>query len=283
MSRLVNETVLITGGASGLGLAIVERFLAEGANIAVLDKSIDAIESLTAKIQALGFVEKLISIPGDVRVFKDNEKAVATCIDRFGKLDCIVGNAGIWDFSKPLVSLPVETLDQSFDDLFHTNVKGYLNLAKAALEPLARSRGSMIFTVSNAGFYPDGGGPLYTATKHAVVGLIRQLAFELGPHIRVNGVAPGAIDTNLRGSSALGQEERVIPGAALAESMPDMLPVGIMPTAKEYAGAYVFFASRQDNIPATGVILNHDGGVGVRGFTRPRGGDKLLAKLGISK
>ena len=283
MARLENETTLITGGASGLGLAIVERFLQEGANIAVLDKSPGAIESLKIKVHDLGYDDKLLTIPGDVRVYDDNATAVSACVDKFGKLDCIVGNAGIWDFSKSLIGLPVDTLDASFDDLFHTNVKGYLNLAKAALEPLTRSRGSMIFTVSNAGFYPDGGGPLYTATKHAVVGLIRQFAFELAPYIRVNGVAPGAIDTNLRGSAALGQAEQVIPGETLAQSIPDVVPIGVMPTPKEYAGAYVFFASREDNIPSTGVILNHDGGVGVRGFTRTRGGDKLARKLGITE
>ncbi|MBL4868924.1 MAG: 3-(cis-5,6-dihydroxycyclohexa-1,3-dien-1-yl)propanoate dehydrogenase [Pseudomonadales bacterium] len=281
MARLDNEIILITGGASGLGFAIVERFLVEGASIAVMDKSEQAIDKLTQKIHDQGYGDKLVTIQGDVRVYQDNETAVARCVDKFGKLDCIIGNAGIWDFSTSLVRLPTEKLDQSFDDLFHTNVKGYLYLAKAALEPLTRSGGSMIFTVSNAGFYPDGGGPLYTATKHAVVGLIRQFAFELAPHIRVNGVAPGAIDTNLRGSEALGQAERVIPGKALSAAVPDLVPVGVMPSPKDYTGAYVFFASREDNIPATGVILNHDGGFGVRGFSRIRGGDKLPKELGI--
>ncbi|MBV1882086.1 MAG: 3-(cis-5,6-dihydroxycyclohexa-1,3-dien-1-yl)propanoate dehydrogenase [Pseudomonadales bacterium] len=281
MSRLKNESVLITGGASGLGLAIVERFLDEGASVTVMDKSEKATSALTQKIKEKGFADKLLAVNGDVRNYQDNENAVASCVAKFGKLDCIIGNAGIWDFSKSLVDLPVEQLDQSFDDLFHINVKGYLYLAKAALEPLARSGGSMIFTVSNAGFYPDGGGPLYTATKHAVVGLIRQFAFELAPHIRVNGVAPGAIDTNLRGSEALGQDEKVIPGKMLGQAIPNLVPVGVMPKPKDYAGAYVFFASREDNIPSTGVILNHDGGLSARGFTKNRGGDKLLSQLNI--
>ena len=164
-------------------------------------------------------------------------------------------------------------------ELFHVNVKGGLLLAKAALGPLVESRGSLLFTVSNAGFHPAGGGPLYTATKHAVVGLIRQLAYELAPHVRVNGVAPGAIDTNLRGADALGQAERVIPGAKLAQSMPDVLPVGVMPSPADYAGAYAFFADRRNNVPATGAILNHDGGWGVRGVAAARLGDDLPERL----
>ena len=283
MGRLENEVVLITGGASGLGLAVVERFLKEGANIAVMDKSQQAIDRFGEQMQAQGFADRVAIIKGDVRVYQDNQNAVSGCVEKFGKLDCIIGNAGIWDFSKSLVRLPEDSLDQSFDDIFHTNVKGYLYLAKAALKPLTESGGSMIFTVSNAGFFPDGGGPLYTASKHAVVGLIRQLAFELAPSIRVNGVAPGAIDTNLRGSDALGQAERVIPGKALAEAIPHMVPLEVMPSPKEYAGAYVFFASREDNIPSTGVILNHDGGFGVRGLSKNRGGENLAEELGIER
>src|SRR3546814_13245073 len=86
----------------------------------------------------------------------------------------------------------------SCDELFGVNVKGYVLLAKASLPALVRSGGSLVYTVSNAGFDPAGGGVLYTASKHAVVGLIRQLAFEFAPPVRVNGVAPGPIDTALR-------------------------------------------------------------------------------------
>src|SRR3546814_8711362 len=77
--------------------------------------------------------------------------------------------------------------------MFAIIVKGYILAAKAALPALYKSKGSAIFTVSNAGFYPGGGGVLYTAGKHAVIGLVKQLAHEWGPRIRVNGIAPGGI------------------------------------------------------------------------------------------
>ena len=160
------------------------------------------------------------------------------------------------------------------------NVLGYMMLAKAALKPLVQSKGSMTFTVSNAGFWPSGGGMLYTGTKHAVVGMIRQLAFELAPHVRVNGVAPGAISTNLKGPASLGMEARKFPGAAMTENAAGFVPLGQMPTPAEYAGGYVFFSSRQDNVPSTGAVLNHDGGFGIRGLGAvPRGGDDLEEKL----
>ena len=153
-------------------------------------------------------------------------------------------------------------------------------LSKAALKPLAQSQGSMIFTVSNAGFWPSGGGVLYTSTKHAVVGLIKQLAFEVAPHIRVNGVAPGAISTQLKGPASLDMQDLEFPGSAMEAGASGFVPLSRLPTPAEYAGAYVFFASREDNVPATGSILNHDGGFGIRGLGPvPRGGDGLLKKL----
>jgi cis-2,3-dihydrobiphenyl-2,3-diol dehydrogenase len=281
MSDLVNEVVLVTGGASGLGMAIVERMLDEGASVAVMDNSESAVAQLAEHVATLQAADRVFSVVGDVRSYADNEAAVHGCIEKFGKLDCAIGNAGIWDFSIALVDLPAENLDAAFDELFHVNVKGYLNLAKAALTPLVKSRGSLLYTVSNAGFYPDGGGPLYTATKHAVVGLIKQLAYELGPYVRVNGVAPGAISTNLHGPAALGQQDRKIPGDKISKTIPHAIPVGVMPSPAQYAGAYAFFASRKDNVPATGAILNHDGGFGVRGIGTSRGGDDLPSKLGL--
>ena len=188
MNRLNGQRLLVTGGASGLGAALVQRFLDEGAAITVLDRSQANLDRLR---QQHG--DAIEYVTGDVRSADDNAAAVDACRRRFGGLDCAVGNAGIWDYSVALVDMPAADIGAAFDELMGINVLGYVQLAKAALRELVRSRGSIIFTVSNAGFLPDGGGVLYTASKHAVVGLVRQLAFELAPHVRVNGVAPGAI------------------------------------------------------------------------------------------
>lgn len=275
MARLEGESVVISGGASGLGLAIVERFVDEGALLTVLDRSAEDCAALQARFGA-----RTAAVVGDVRCAADNARAVTLARERFGKVDCAIGNAGIWDYNAKLVDLDPGQLQEVFDELFQINVLGYLLLARAALGDLVASAGSMIFTVSNAGFLPAGGGVLYTASKHAVVGLIRQLAYELAPHVRVNGVAPGAISTRLRGPETLGMQDREFPGERMAAGAADFIPIGRMPTPAEYAGAYVFFASREDNVPATGAILNHDGGFGVRGLGAvPRGGDNLPDRL----
>jgi len=275
MGALDGEVVLISGGASGLGRAIVERFLEEGARLAVFDRSAERLADLAAL-----HPDRIEAVVGDVRSIADNQRAVDACVARFGMLDCAIGNAGIWDYSTTLDDLPMDRIDAAFDELFHVNVKGYLNLAKAALPALVRSAGSVIFTVSNAGFDPGGGGPLYTASKHAVVGLIRQLAFEFAPAVRVNGVAPGPIDTDLRGPQALGLAEKSIASIDLPGTAGRAMPIGFVPATADYAGGYVFLASRRDSRPATGGVVKLDAGIAVRGIGRTSAGGGLGKKYG---
>lgn len=274
--KLTGEVVLITGGASGLGRALVDRFIAEGAKVAVLDKSADRLEQLEAVHGG-----KMIGIVGDVRSLADQKEAARCCVTKFGKIDSLIPNAGVWDYSMSLVDLPEDRIDAAFDESFHINVKGYLFAVKACLPALVASRGSVICTISNAGFYSNGGGPLYTATKHAVVGLVRQLAYELAPYVRVNGVAPGGMATDMRGLASLGMSEQSIATVPLAEMLENVLPIGRMPATEEYTGAYVFFATRGDAVPATGALLNYDGGLGIRGFFAGAGGKDLLEKLNV--
>ena len=275
--RLENQAIVVTGGASGLGRAVVTRCLEEGARVAVLDRAAERLDDLR---KSFGY--SLVATVGDVRNLADNLRVVNDCISAFGKLDCAIGNAGIWDYSCDLVALQADRIDRAFDEIFHINVKGYLLLAKAALPALVASRGSMIFTISNAGFYTEGGGPLYTASKHAAVGLVRQLAFELAPYVRVNGVAPGGIDTDLRGPESLGMSDRSISTLNLPQRAKATVPVGELPRAEDYAAAYAFFASRRDNVPATGSILNYDGGFGIRGLRRTSAGSDLPERLGLA-
>ena len=268
MGWLKDKVALVTGGASGLGRAIVERFLEEGARVAILDRSHDRSEQLASSL-GIG------TIVGDVTDLSDNRRAVAETLAKFGKLDCLVGNAGIWDFSMSLADLPDDRISPAFDELFGVNVKGYLLGAKAAYRELAKTRGCIIFTVSNAGFYPCGGGPLYTASKHAVVGLIRQLAYELAPKIRVNGVAPGAIPTDLRGPASLQMAERSIAEVPLKEMVERGLPLGKLPEPRDYTGAYVLLASAENSSTATGGVVICEGGIGIRGFVDAAGGRDL--------
>ncbi|MEX2100004.1 MAG: 3-(cis-5,6-dihydroxycyclohexa-1,3-dien-1-yl)propanoate dehydrogenase [Acidimicrobiia bacterium] len=271
MGWLEGTTALVTGGGSGLGRAIVDRFVREGARVGALDRSADKIAELEAD-----HGESVVGVVGDVTSLEDNERAVATVTETFGRLDTLVANAGIWDYFVSLADMPGDALGNAFDELFAVNVKGYLFGAKASLPALLETRGSMIFTASNASFYVAGGGPLYTASKHAVVGLVRQLAYELAPKIRVNGVAPGAMATDLRGPASLGLENQAISSVeGIDDLIKSLVPLQFTPTPEDYVGHYVTLASRENSKATTGIVISCDGGIGVRGLQQVAGGLEL--------
>lgn len=270
MTWLKEQVVLITGGGSGLGRALVERFVQEGARVGVLERSSDKIASLRDD-----FADEVVTVHGDVTVLSDNLRAVAETVARFGKLDGFIGNAAVWDHGTSLLDLPSDRLGEAFDEIFAVNVKGYLFGAKAAAPELVASGGHMIFTLSNSAFYPGGGGPLYTATKHAGVGLIRQLAYELAPKVRVNGVAPSGMASDLRGPAALGQQDRRIMDSRTPEAIRAILPLQVFPDPADFTGPYVLLASPANNRTLSGVIVNADCGLGIRGIRHVAGGLEL--------
>ncbi|MDE1675478.1 SDR family NAD(P)-dependent oxidoreductase [Nocardia gipuzkoensis] len=267
MGRLEGQVAIITGGASGIGKAVMERYVAEGAYVVAVDrpgKRTDALRD--AKCPQISVVA------GDVRDLATNEAAVDAAIERYGRLDVLVANAGIFDAHTRLGDIEAERLTDAANEIFAVNVLAYLLGSRAALAPLTESHGAMIFTVSPAGTHPSGGGVLYTASKHAVVGIVRRLAFELAPTVRVNGVAPGGTATDIRGPAALGLAERSISGSRLRnESLSDgPQVVGIEPT--DHAGTYVYLACRADSPATTGQIIETLGAHGVAPYYNPRTG-----------
>lgn len=267
MSRLKDQVILVTGGGSGLGRAIVERFVAEGARLGVLERSLEKSTQLKRD-----FADAVVVTTGDVRSFADNARAVEETRARFGRLDCFIGNAAIWDHGASLVAHSGDDLARAYDELFDVNVKGYLLGAKAAAAALIETQGSIIFTLSNSAFYPGGGGPLYTASKHAAVGLVRQLAYELAPKVRVNAVAPSGMASDLRGPEALGQQNTCIMDSRTPEAIRAILPLQFFPDADDFVGPYVMLASPVDNRTLTGVMINADCGLGIRGIRDVAGG-----------
>ncbi|MGW1990230.1 3-(cis-5,6-dihydroxycyclohexa-1,3-dien-1-yl)propanoate dehydrogenase [Embleya sp. NPDC001921] len=252
MGWLEGSSILVTGGGSGVGRAVVERFVTEGARVVVLDRSAERLAELTT---TLG--DSIRTVVGDVTRYEAHERACACAEDAFGGLDTLVGNAGLWDFARSLTDTPADVLDAGFDELFAVNVKGYLLGAKAAVPLLRRSRGSMVFTLSNASFYPGpGGGPVYTAAKHAGLGLVRQLAYELAPDIRVNAVAPGPMATGLSGPRAMGLADTTIAREVpIDRIVTEQSALGVAVRAEEGVGPYVLLAARE-SATTTGAVID---------------------------
>lgn len=267
MGWLKGEVALITGGGSGLGWALVERFLAEGAEVAVLQRSQEKVDALNKH-----FGDRILTIVGDVASYEDNLRAVQATVERFGKLDCFVGNAGIWDHYADIVNTSGEQLEKAFDEIMGINTKALILGAKAALTELVKSEGSIIFTLSNSALYTAGGGPIYTASKHAGVGVMKELAYELAPKVRVNAVAPSGMNANIKGASSLGQADVGLLDTRDMKKIAAGMPLGFLPEPEAMAGSYVLLASRQNNRPLTGVLINAECGLGIRGLRQPRAG-----------
>ncbi|MBV6763105.1 SDR family NAD(P)-dependent oxidoreductase, partial [Rhodococcus opacus] len=189
-------TALITGGGTGIGRAVAERYLAEGASVTIVGRTLGQLEKVVANSSD---PSRMHAVAADVRNSEQLHAAVAETVARFGKLDTLVANAGMWDYQRQLTRLSAQELGDTFDEVFSINVKGYFLAAEAAWRELVKTRGSIVMTLSNASFYVNGGGPVYTASKHACLGLMRELAYELAPKVRVNGVACGGMNTDLRG------------------------------------------------------------------------------------
>lgn len=256
MSRLEGVRAIITGAGSGIGRAVALRYRAEGAAVVAVVRSERDIPELESAGCAV--------VMGDVAEYGTAARAVAMSQERFGGVDTYVANAGLWDFHKRLEKQSPDELASAFDEIFGANFLGALYGARASLEALRESNGSLIVTGSNACFLAGGGGALYTASKFALRGLVMQLAQEFAPFVRVNGVAPGATDTGIAGPVALGQDDRAMNADAdRMSAMRRRMPLGRIAQPSDHTSLYVLLASREESSYVTGAMLRSDGGLTV--------------------
>jgi 2,3-dihydroxy-2,3-dihydrophenylpropionate dehydrogenase len=246
------RTVLVTGGASGIGRAVVEAFAAEGCATVSLDlQPCDAADA---------------SVTGDVREPDAHARAVAAALELTGGLDVLVPNAGIHDGGLDLTADPDELLAR-MRTVLDVDVIGYVLAMRAAAEPLRAARGAIVLTLSDASFLvgQTGAGVAYTAAKHAGLGLVGWAARAFAPEVRVNGVAPGGVATELR--TVPGADDPGRPVFADAEAELALIatrnPLGLVLRPEEVARYYVLLASPAHR-GMTGQVLRPDGGIAVR-------------------
>ena len=256
---LTGKRALVIGAGSGIGRAVLDAFLADGAAVAVLERDPDKCSSLRSAHP------DTIVVTGDATSPDDNAAAVAAALDAHGGLDVLVNCVGVFDFYRGIRDLDRDRLTAAFDELFRVNVASHLLGVQAALGALTESHGCIVLTCSTSGFYPGRGGVLYVASKFAVRGLVVALAHELAPDVRVNGVAPGGtVGTDLRGPAALGLDDESLgerPGRDAELRARTPLQVALTPA--DHAESYVFLASDRSR-GITGTFLHPDGGIGIK-------------------
>lgn len=261
---LQGRRALVVGAGSGIGRAVVDAFIEEGAQVAVLERDEDKCAAIRAELPDVPVTA------GDATTRRANDEAVAATCDAFGGLDILVNCVGIFDFYRGIGDLGDEVIDDAFDEIFRTNVKSHLLSVRAALPALreSASRGStgvVLLTESTSAYYPGRGGVLYVSSKFAVRGLVTALAHELAPEVRVNGVAPGGtLNTDLRGLTSLGLGgTRLDETPRRAEELAGRVPLQVALSGRDHAWSYVFLASDHAR-GITGDVIHPDGGVRVR-------------------
>lgn len=256
---LEGKRALVVGAGSGIGRAVVDAFRAEGAKVAVLERDSGKCDALRAELPDVPVVQ------GDATTRAANDNAVAAAVESFGGLDTLVNCVGIFDFYKGIADIDADDMSKAFDEMFHTNVLSHLQSVKAALPALrAQTGASIVLTESASSFYPGRGGALYVSSKFAVRGLVTTLAYELAPHIRVNGVAPGGtLNTDLRGLTSLSLNDvRLDDTPGRARDLAARTPLNVALSGEDHAWSFVFLASDRSRGITAGTT-HPDGGFGI--------------------
>jgi NAD(P)-dependent dehydrogenase (short-subunit alcohol dehydrogenase family) len=249
MAKLSNRVALVSGAGSGIGKAIAQLFLEEGASVVISDIN---KKSLDQSVSDLGDIGPLVGVEGDVRSMDEAGKMVEAAVDSFGSLDILVCNAGITSVS------PIEQLsEEEFDRVIGTNLKGMFTLIKHAVPVMVAQGGGKIVTLgSEMGIVAVPESPAYNASKGGVIMFTKSLAVDLIRYnIRVNSLCPGITRTPL-----LQQEVDDSPDPAKTAALQAAwAPINRIADAREIAQGALFLAS-DDSSFAVGSCLVLDGG-----------------------
>ena len=247
--KLENKSIVVTGASAGMGKAIVERFVQEGANVIAVARRAEKLTALKESLKdAPG---KVVVFVGDVSKKEDNEAMIDLAVSEFGKLDVLVNNAGVMDD----MSAMADVTDEKYDYVMGINVYGPLcSMRKACQVFLKQGNGGNVITISSVASTHQAAGAVYCASKAAVNAYARHVAFTyMKDGIRSNVIAPGGVETEILSTM----------GALNMEGLSRIQPVYLLAPAHgepaQIADVALFLAS-DDSAYVSGVILPVDGG-----------------------
>nr|WP_241426890.1 3-oxoacyl-ACP reductase family protein [Dysosmobacter acutus] len=240
------KVAIVTGGSRGIGYAVVENYLANGASVALFASRRESVDKALQKLAEKYPNAPVMGLYPDLSDLSSVEEAFRQVKDRFGRIDILVNNAGIsaresiFDYKS-----------EDFERIISLNVTAVFNCSKVAAAYMRQQGGGVILNASSmVTRNGQSAGCGYPTSKYAINGLTRSLARELGPHhIRVNAVAPGVTRTDMVSNLPQAMVDRLLPS----------IPLGRMGEPEEVANAYLFLASDMASY-ITGSVLHVDGG-----------------------
>ena len=248
--RLKDKTALVTGGAAGIGEAIVRLFAAEGASVVIADYNAERGAALATELTGKGL--PVVFVRTDVSKSEDCQAAIKTALGRFGKLDVLVNDAGIVEQD---VMLEDET-EEEWDRVLGVNLHGTFFCCKYALPHLRRTKGAIVNIASMSGLVATRYCAAYCSSKAAVIGFTRAIAADYAPHgVRVNAICPAACETPMMKNYFSAFTPDVVQEKISRLSG----PVGRMCQPEEIAQAVLFLASAESSY-TSGLALPVDGG-----------------------
>ncbi|HAT29434.1 MAG TPA: L-iditol 2-dehydrogenase [Janthinobacterium sp.] len=256
MKRLAAKHALLTGAGGGIGLAVAEAYLAEGALCTIADLAPQPSAALADLLAR--HPEHLAYIPADITRMESVKQLLGAAVARFGPLDILFNNAAVFDMAPLLES------DQAmYERIFDVNVKGMFLVMQQSLQNMVDNgrAGSVINMASQAGRRGEALVSHYCASKAAVISYTQSAALAMAPHgIRVNGIAPGVVDTPMWGhvDALFARYEGLQPGEK-KRAVGLAVPLGRMGQPSDLAGAAIFLASAESAY-ITAQTLNVDGG-----------------------
>ena len=244
MNRFNEKTVLVTGAASGIGLAAARRFLDEGARVVMLD-----IDDAKLKGAAGGLPQDRVLVQvGDTANKQTAIAAVKAAVERFGGLHILINNAGM-----AVEGDITQTSEEDFERVMAVNVAGYFHMAKAAMPELVKTKGAIVMTSSVSGLGGDWNMFAYNTSKGAVSNMVRAMAMDAGKDgVRVNAVNPSFTKT--------GMTEDMVSNPELVAKFRERMPLGAPEDPEGVAAAMAFLASEDARL-ITGVNLPVDAGL----------------------
>lgn len=245
MKSLDGKVALIVGASAGIGAAAARLFAERGAVVVLGSRDVSAIEGIAAEIAAFGGLASALEV--DVQADGAVESAVALAIERYGALDIAVNNAGVQGPARPLA----DQTEVDFDRIVDINLKGVWRAMRAELPAMVARGGAIVNTASVGGLVAAPGISPYCASKHGVIGLSKAAALDYAPKIRINVIAPGAIDT------AMFSDWMTDPGQR--QRMVDLHPLGRIGEPREVAETIAWLCSDGASY-ITGAVVPIDGG-----------------------